>query len=265
MTVGTSSASPATDGGTAIMVRALLVRGMAAGVVAGLAYFVFAYLFGEAAVDGAIAYEDSLTAAAHGASGEPPLVSRGIQSTVGLGIAAVLYGVVIGGLLALVYAAVVGRVGRLSPRATAAVIAVVGFVAVAAVPFLKYPANPPASTVDSTVGQRTGPFVALIIISVALMIGTVLLQRSLTARLGTWNATLTATGAYVAAAGIVGFLLPTVDETPADFPATVLYDFRLASIGGQVVLWAVVGLVFGALVDDTSKRRSGTRLGLADR
>jgi predicted cobalt transporter CbtA len=225
---------------------------MAAGLAAGLTYFVFAYLFGEGAVDGAIAYEEHV-GGAHDAA-EAPLVSRGIQSTVGLGVAAVLYGVVIGGLVALAYSAVVGRVGRLGPRATAAVIAAVGFVAVAAVPFLKYPANPPASTLGASVGQRTGPYVALIIISVALAIGAVMLQRSLTARLGTWNATLTAIGAYLATAGIVGLLLPTVDETPADFPATVLYDFRLASIGGQVVLWAVLGLVFGALVDDRAER-----------
>ncbi|MBW0107674.1 CbtA family protein [Pseudonocardia sp. KRD-182] len=242
------------------MVKTLLLRGMVAGPVGGLAYFVFAYLFGEGAVDGAIAYEQHV-GLAHDVSAEAPLVSRGIQSTVGLGVAAVLYGVVIGGLLALAYSAVVGRVGRLGPRATAAVIAGVGFVAVAAVPFLKYPANPPASTLDATVGQRTGPYVALIIISVALAIGAVMLQRSLTARLGTWNAALTAIGAYVATAAAVGYLLPTVDETPADFPATVLYDFRLASIGGQVVLWAVVGVVFGTLVDDRSSRQAETLAG----
>lgn len=245
------------------MVKTLLLRGMAAGLAAGLTYFVFAYLFGEGAVDGAIAYEEHV-GGAHDAAAEAPLVSRGIQSTVGLGVAAVLYGIVIGGFLALAYSAVVGRVGRLGARATAAVIAGVGFVAVAAVPFLKYPANPPASTLDASVGQRTGPYVALIIISVALAIGAAMVQRSLTARWGTWNATLTAIGAYVATAGIVGLLLPTVDETPADFPATVLYDFRLASIGGQVVLWAVLGIAFGVLVDDRPKRPAGTGAGAAD-
>lgn len=235
------------------MVKTLLLRGMAAGLVAGFAYFLFAYLFGEGAVEAAIAYEEH-TGVAHDAAVEVPLVSRGIQSTVGLGVAAVLYGVVIGGLLALAHSAVVGRLGRLGPRATSAVVAGIGFVAVAAVPFLKYPANPPASTLDATVGQRTGPYVALIIISVALAVGGVLLQRGLIARLGAWNATLTAVGAYVATAGIVGYLLPSFAETPTDFPATVLYDFRLASIGGQVVLWSVLGLVFGALVDDVAER-----------
>lgn len=249
-----------------VMVRVLLIRGMVAGLVGGLAYFVFAFLFGEGAIDAAIGYEERLAAAAGEATDHHgPLVSRGIQSTVGLGVAAVVYGVAIGGLLSLVYASVFGRVGRLGPRATAVVIAGIGFVAVAAVPFLKYPANPPASTLDDTVGQRTGPYLALIILSVALAIGAVLLQRSLTARLGAWNATLGAAGAYVVSAGVLGLLLPRVDETPADFPATVLYDFRLASIGGQLVLWAVVGLVFGVLIDGRSGRRTGQPIGSANR
>lgn len=243
------------------MVKSLLVRGMLAGLVAGLVYFVFAYLFGEPPVNAAIVYEEQLAAAAGEVSTEAPLVSRGIQSTLGLAVAALVYGAVIGGILSLVYASVVGRVGSLSARATAAVIAGIGFVSVALVPFLKYPANLPASTLDTTVGQRTGPFVALIILSVLLAIGAAMLGRSLAARMGAWNATLASTGAYAVAVGILGFLLPTVAETPADFPADVLYDFRVASIGGQLVLWAVLGLVFGALIDGNSWRRSGSDMG----
>ncbi|MHA6781825.1 CbtA family protein [Pseudonocardia saturnea] len=243
------------------MVRVLLIRGMAAGLVGGLAYFVFAYLFGEGAVDAAIAYEEQVAAAAGEPSGEAPLVSRGIQSTLGLGTAALVYGVVIGGVVALAYAAVVGRVGRLGPRATAAAIAAIGFVAVALVPFVKYPANPPASTIDETVGQRTGPYVLLTILSVVFAVGAVMLGRSVAERLGGWNATLTASAAYLVAVGALGALLPRIAETPADFPATVMYDFRLAAIGGQFVLWTATGLVFGALVEGRSRERAGKAAG----
>ena len=45
-------------------VRSLLVRGMIAGLVAGLVAFVFARLVGEPALDGGLAYEDALAAAA---------------------------------------------------------------------------------------------------------------------------------------------------------------------------------------------------------
>ncbi len=239
------------------MVGGLLLRGMAAGLVGGLAYFVFAFVFGEGAIEAAIAYEEQAAAAAGEASTGTPLISRGIQSTVGLGVAALVYGAVIGGVVALAYASVVGRVGRLGPRATAAVTAAIGFVAAALVPFVKYPPNPPASTVDETVGQRTGPYVLLVILSVLLAVGAVMLGRSLAARLGGWNATLTASAAYLAAVAALGFFLPSIAETPPDFPATVLYDFRMAAIGGQLVLWTVAGLVFGALVDGRSRRPVG--------
>jgi Probable cobalt transporter subunit (CbtA) len=58
--------------------------------------------------------------------------------------------------------------------------------------------------------------------------------RRLAPRLGTWNATIAAAATYVVAAGIVEFLMPVVDETPAGFPAAVLYDFRLASLGADL-------------------------------
>jgi uncharacterized membrane protein YagU involved in acid resistance len=228
--------------------RSLLVRGMIAGLAAGLLYAIFAFVFGEPQVDSAIAFEDRVAAAA----GEPPgqeLVSRGVQSTLGLGVAALVYGVAIGGIFALVYAVARGRVGRLSPRGTAAVLALVGFLTVYAVPFLKYPANPPASSLDDTIGQRTGLYVLLMALSVVLGVGAVVVRERLLPRLGGWNATLAAGAGYVVVIGIVMVLLPTIAETPADFPATGLYDFRLASFAGQLVLWAALGLIFGALVE----------------
>ena len=37
-------------------------------------------------------------------------------------------------------------------------------------------------------------------------------------------------------------LMPAYNEVPADFPATVLYDFRPASLLTQLTLWAVLGV-----------------------
>ena len=62
------------------------------------------------------------------------------------------------------------------------------------------------------------------------------------------------------AVAVVMLVLPTIDETPRPlvddagtivyegFPADVLYEFRLYSLGTQVVMWATIGLVFAALV-----------------
>ncbi|MBA3251884.1 MAG: CbtA family protein [Geodermatophilaceae bacterium] len=218
-------------------VRTLLVRGLVAGVAAGVLSWLFSYLFGEPALRDALAFEGH----AHGEE----LVSRGVQSTIGLGTALVLYGVAIGGLFALAYAVAYGRIGSLGPRATAAVLAAGAFVVVFLVPFLKYPANPPAATDDSTVGQRTGLYLVLVLVSVLLAVGSVLLGRRLHPRVGARNAVLLGGGLYLAAITVVLLVLPTVSQPPADFPATVLYEFRLASVGNQVVLWATIGLVFG--------------------
>jgi predicted cobalt transporter CbtA len=241
------------------MMRSLLIRGMLAGLVAGVLAFVFAFFVGEPALDGGIAYEDAAAAAAgeHSHEGEP-LVSRGAQSTIGLLVALLIYGVAIGGIFSLVYAGVYGRIVRLSPRATAALLAAVGFVVVILVPFLKYPSNPPASSIDETIGIRTLTYVIMLVLSIAAAAAAVALGQRLVTRFGTWNGVLLAAAAYIVVMAVVGALMPVIAETPADFPAVVLYDFRLATLGLHFVLWAAVGLVFGALVE-RSTRRPGHR------
>lgn len=44
-------------------------------------------------------------------------------------------------------------------------------------------------------------------------------------------------------------VLPSGENTPKGFPATDLWEFRLASIGVQAVLWAAFGLLFGYLAE----------------
>lgn len=241
------------------MMRTLLARGMLAGLAAAALAFVFASVVGEPALEGGIEYEHEAAHAAGELADHHELVSRGIQATVGLGVALAIYGIAIGGILALVYAAVHGRVGALGPRATAAVLALVGYVAVVLVPMLKYPSNPPGSSLDGTIGWRTSAFLVMLGLSVAAVIGAAAAVRPLVARLGTWNGVLVAGVGYVVVMGVVGGLMPTVAETPADFPAVVLYDFRVATFGMHLVLWAAVGLVFGALAERAA--RQGTRAG----
>ena len=54
------------------------------------------------------------------------------------------------------------------------------------------------------------------------------------------------------------YVLPAVDEAPGSFPSDLLWDFRLTSIGVQVVLWASLGLAFGIGV---RRSRLGARSG----
>ncbi|MGE3289260.1 MAG: CbtA family protein, partial [Pseudonocardia sp.] len=56
----------------------------------------------------------------------------------------------------------------------------------------------------------------------------------------------------------LGALLPAIRETPADFPAVVLYDFRLASMGIQIVFWTVLALTLPTLVQRASRSTPST-------
>jgi hypothetical protein len=227
------------------MVRSLLVRGMLVGVAAGVLAFAVAFVFGEPQVQHAIDFEEHL-ARLHHEPAEAEVVSRGVQRTLGLLTGNVVLGVALGGLLALVFAWVYGRIGTMGPRLTAAVLALGAYLTITVIPFTKYPANPPTVGNPDTIGRRTILFVAMIAICIVAAIAAARLRRDLLARFGGWNATLLAAGVFLAVVGVAELILPAVHETPPGFPADVLYRFRLASLGINATLWATLGLGFGA-------------------
>ncbi|MBD0707811.1 MULTISPECIES: CbtA family protein [unclassified Streptomyces] len=249
-------------------VRTLLVRGMLAGLIAGLFAFAVAYVAGEPSVNGSIAVEEADSAreahaghggtvAAEAAEEEEELVSRPVQSTAGLATGVLVYGVAIGGIAALVFSFALGRVGRFSPRATAALVAAAAFATVYLVPFLKYPATPPAVGNPDTIGKRTTLFFLMILLSVLLGIAAVIAGRRLAPRLGNWNATLTAVAGYLVVTGIAFAVLPdNEDAVKASFPAALLWEFRVASLAVQLTLWAVFGIVFGVLAQKALATRA---------
>ncbi|HEY2889833.1 MAG TPA: CbtA family protein [Dongiaceae bacterium] len=230
------------------MVRGLLIRGMLVGVLAGVAAYCFAKIFGEPSVDLAIAFEAKMYAAMN-MPDEPELVSRAVQSTWGLLTGAVLYGAALGGLFALVFAYAYGRMGKLGPRATSALLALMGFVAIVLVPDLKYPANPPSVGHPDTIGFRTEWFFLMIVISIAAMTLALSARKALAANHGPWNAAIAAGVLFVVFIAVAQLLLPAINEVPADFPAAVLWQFRLANLGIHMVVWTVLGLGFGVLAE----------------
>jgi hypothetical protein len=244
------------------MVRDLLIRGMLAGILAGLMAFGFAKILGEPQVDDAIAFEAIINQAKVGMdsmsnrastsavqSAEPELVSRAVQGGLGLFTGVVVYGVAFGGLFALVFAYAYGRIGSLSPRATAALLAGAAFLALVIVPGLKYPANPPSVGNPGTIGERTGLFLVMIIASILATLIAASIGRRLVAQLGGWNACLVGGAVFLALIAVVQILLPAINEVPDQFPAVVLWRFRLASLGIEGILWAVIGLAFGVLAE----------------
>lgn len=240
-----------------ISVRALLVRGMIAGVIAGAMALAVAYFLGESQVDAAIALEEAHSHAGHG-GGEEELVSRTMQATGGLATALLVFGVAVGGIAALVFSYALGRIGAFGPRATAALIAGGALLTVYIVPFLKYPANPPAVGNPDTIGQRTTLFFLMVALSVLLAVAAVIIGKRLAPSLGNWNATIAAAAGFVLVVGLAYAFLPSFDEVGKDFPGTLLWKFRLSTLAVQTTFWAGFGLIFGYLTERLLVSASGT-------
>src|ERR1700744_2622981 len=234
------------------MVGKLLVRGMLAGIAAGLLTFAFAKVGGEPQVDKAIAFEQKADAA-KGEAPEPELVSRETQAGLGLLTGVVVYGTAIGGLFSLVFAYAYGRTGQLGGRALSAGLALGAFVALVIVPNIKYPANPPAIGDPETIGTRTGLFFVMIAVSIATMVFALSVRRHALARFGAWNASILGGAVFIAIIAAVQLALPVINEVPADFPATVLWRFRVAALGMQCVLWTTIGLLFEWLTERSER------------
>lgn len=234
-----------------LSVRALLVRGMLAGLAAGVAALLVAYFLGESRVDAAIALEEHAAYGHHDhGGGEEELVSRALQATGGLATGVLVFGVAIGGIAAIAFCVALGRIGRFGPRATAAFVALGGLIAVYVVPFLKYPANPPAVGDGDTIGKRTALFFLLVLLSVLLAVGAVLLGHAARPAPRQLERDRRPCGAaFLLAVTLAYVFLPSYNEVGPDFPGQLLWQFRLATLAVQAVLWTVFGLVFGALAE----------------
>jgi MFS family permease len=236
------------------MVRTLLIWGMVVGIVAGLLAFGFAKIFGEPQVDRAIEFEDQLDRA-KGETPGPELVSRAVQSGVGLMTGVLVYGTALGGLFALAFAFAYQRIGRLSARSTSALLAAAGFLAIFLVPQLKYPSNPPSVGQPETIGYRSELFFLMILISVAALSLAIVIAPRLAARYGNWNAALLAAAVFIVIIVLAQVLLPDINEVPDQFPAVVLWRFRIVSVGIQLILWATFGLLFGVMAERVLAKR----------
>ncbi len=233
----------------------LLLRGMLAGLVASFLAFGFAKVFGEPQVDRAIAFEEQL-AKAKGEPEEPEIVSREVQASIGLFTGVAVVGTAMGGLFALAFAFVNGRLLHLPPRTAAILMAALGFVALYVIPNLKYPANPPSVGQPDTIGYRTQLYFGMIVFSLAALAIAISAARQFVAQLGVWNASLLGVGVYIALTALAAYVLPPINEVPEGFPADLLWKFRVVSFGIQGILWTAIALIFGAALERTREREA---------
>jgi hypothetical protein len=244
------------------VIAAFLRRGLAAGLLAGLLAGVFAFSFGEPLQDRAVALEEKADAAhAHGMApqhdGGPGMVelSRSTQK-VGLFFATGLSGCFLGGMFGLAFAFFRERLSAKSDWSRSLFLAAALFSGVVLLPFLKYPANPPGVGTPSTIGSRTTDYYAMVALSLLVVFAAWLGARFLRQQGVSLPVRQVVVGAGFAA--VVGFLLATLPPAtdPGDFPAGLLWNYRLSSLGTLLTLWATLGASFGALCERANRKQA---------
>jgi hypothetical protein len=264
--------------------RRFIVRGLLVGAIGGILAFVFARIFAEPQIQAAIDYEsgrDAAQAILDRTAGLPAeaadheVFSRTIQGNVGIGAGMILFGAAMGALYAVAYVLACGRTGNLRPRTLALLVALGGFLGSYLIPFVKYPANPPSVGHAETIRDRSGLYLLMVGVSIAVLVLAVWLGQRLKPRFGNWTATLLAALACAVALGVAIFALPELGhlhanvaeygrhptETPLPlrnaqgqivypgFPADLLFSFRLYSVAAQAILWTAMGLCFAPLAE----------------
>lgn len=251
--------------------RTFLVHGLVAGLLAGVAAFVVAFTVGEPQIDKAIALEEAASATApdghdhtgsaevgHSHDDEDAVVTRATQSTWGLATGTLAIGVVLGGLTGLLAAVGLGRLGGLRPAASTALVALLGAVSFSVVPFLKYPATPPAVGSGETIDNRTALYFGFLAISVLAVLAAVAVARAAVRRWSGVPGVVAGAATYVVVVGVAALAFPKVDEL-GDFPAGILWDFRVASLLTLLAMWAVIGAVLTVLVDRTWRQHDAVQ------
>nr|WP_249068603.1 CbtA family protein [Modestobacter muralis] len=227
---------------------ALLGRLVLGGVVAGVSSGTWQVLVTERAISPALAIEEVRNAGSGAASVEA--FSRTTQMVGGF-VGTILAAVVLAVVLAVVFAALRHRLPGRTDGSRILGLTAIGFGVVALLPAVAIPANPPAIGDPDTIGTRTAIYGAVLVgglVLAALVAGVVGVLR----RRGTEHVAVIAAGTAAGVALVILLLLVlpgSPDTVPADVPAGVVWDFRLASLGQLTVLWASLGLAGGWLVD----------------
>ena len=223
--------------------RNVLARGAVAGGAAGLVTSLAAYVWVEPVLTAAIALEGP-------SDGEGP-VGRQTQKLLGMPVGFLLLGIALG----LVFAVVYRRLPAVASAWSRSLgLAVAGLTALALVPQLRYPANPPGVGDPETVGARTVSYLLAVTLGIAVVAGAYAALRTLRARGVPPSVRQPAVVVGAVTVVAAGYLLLPDSGDAVHPPAALVYDFRIRSLGLLVMLYATLGALFGILSERAEKR-----------
>ena len=225
-----------------------LLYAVIAGIVAGALVTLFHAIVTEPIIDQAIMLEEqraaqgSTTEANHQ---EEPIVSRSFQKNGGLLIGYLLYGTTWALLFTLLFFPLQSRLGRFGLRRGALLLAALAWWAIIFVPFIKYPANPPAVGDPTTIGYRQNIYLTLLLLSAGSTGLVVWLGGALARWVRQPSWLIIMIGLSVVGAVLVWLMPPNPD--PITAPADLVFNFRIRSLVGLTLFWAIFGVTFGWL------------------
>jgi predicted cobalt transporter CbtA len=242
--------------------RTIVLAALLIGALAGLVGATYATVVTEPRVDDAIALEEKrtaemspaerATAEAAAEAGRMATVSRSDQSGPGLFAAYAIAGGAFGLFLAVTALSLRTTTG--GPFHRVAVSGLILASALTVAPWLKYPPNPPAVGDPATVGERERLYVLLIVLTALVLAGAAHLSARL--RRAGWpddRRVAAVVGAGLAGAAVVfAAMPPSPDAVPV--PANLVWQFRLDSLVGNLLVWTVLTLGLGVLWTEANRR-----------
>ena len=237
----------------------LLRHGVVAGAAAGTAAALVMWLLVEPVIRRALVVEEARGGGHDQGHAEEPLVSRTAQ-VFGGAVTAILVGILFGVVFAVVFARIRHRLLGSTDFGRALVLAASGFAVFTLLPALKIPANPPAVGDPATVTERTLLYVLTILLALLVVGAVVAVDKLLRGK----GLTVPVRGALITVVAIAGAVAVLVlvpgspDAIPGDVPASLIWEFRLASLAQLGTMWLGLGVVFGILVESrtTASRRA---------
>ncbi len=228
------------------------------GIFAGLLAAAFLSVTAEPWVDDAIALEEAAAKAepeAEDSHHDEAVVARSDQKGAGLFAAYGLSGVAFGLLFAGTFVGM--RRGQPSSLRRAVVAGATLAGAFTLSPWLKYPPNPPAVGDPGTISQRQWQYAALIFVTFLVLLAAAHLSGRLRAAGWVDDQRLIAVVLTVLVPMLVLWAVLPPPPDAVNAPANLVWHFRVASLGGNLLLWSVLALGFGAAATAAERRAVG--------